>query len=183
MSTERAPVRYGHGFRDGLLGRVVELHALYYAPTWGLGLPMELAMARGLADLAERYDPESDRILWAEIGDPANGSSRVVGSLTIDGLEHAERGARLRWFILEPGLHGHGIGGRLIEQAVDFCRDRGYRRIYLHTFAGLAAAIALYRRAGFRDVDTTRTPLWGTEIDVIEMAVDLEPPRGDASQR
>ena len=160
-------VRLGHGFRDGLLGRVVELHALYYAPTWGLGLPMEIAMAKGLAELASRYDPERDRILWAE----ADG--RVVGSITVDGIDGHGRGAKIRWFILDPGLHGRGIGARLIDGALSFCRERRYARVYLETFEGLTAAITLYRRAGFRESATTRTPLWGTEIEVLEMELDL----------
>lgn len=160
-------VRLGHGFRDGLLGRVVELHALYYAPTWGLGLPMEIAMAQGLAELASRYDAERDRILWAEV------EGRVVGSITVDGIDGHGRGAKIRWFILDPDLHGRGIGAHLIDGALSFCRERGYPRVYLQTFEGLAAAIKLYRRAGFRERATTRTPLWGTEIEILEMELDL----------
>jgi GNAT superfamily N-acetyltransferase len=167
LPTAPPVVGLGHGFRDGLLGRVVELHALYYAPTWSLGLPMEIAMAKGLAELASRYDPERDRILWAEL------DGRVVGSITVDGIDGHQRGARFRWFILESGLHGRGIGSRLIDGALSFCRERRYPRVYLQTFEGLAAAITLYRRAGFRERATMPTPLWGTEIDVLEMELEL----------
>ncbi|HVS15886.1 MAG TPA: GNAT family N-acetyltransferase [Thermoanaerobaculia bacterium] len=173
MSRETAPadpseIRIGHGFRDGLIGRVVELHALYYAPTWGFGLPMEIAMAQGLAELAGRYDPERDRILWSEV------AGRVVGSITVDGQDACERGARIRWFILDTGLHGRGIGGRLVEAALAFCRQRGYPRVHLHTLEGLRAAVTLYRRAGFAERGTTRMALWETELDVLEMELDLQ---------
>jgi GNAT superfamily N-acetyltransferase len=173
-SADSSEVRIGHGFRDGLIGRVVELHALYYAPTWGFGLPMEIAMAKGIAELASRYDPERDRILWAEL------AGRVVGSITVDGEDALGRGAKIRWFILDSGLHGRGIGGRLVDAALAFCRERRYPKVYLHTFEGLRAAVSLYRRAGFEARGTTRTPLWENEIDILEMELDL---RAEAERR
>lgn len=96
-----------------------------------------------------RYDPARDLELWT--GDP----NRVLGTITLDGSdpELPDGWAHLRWFILHESLAGHGLGKVMIDRVVAFARDVGYRAIYLKTFDGLHAAMALYRRAGFQVVD------------------------------
>lgn len=52
-------------------------------------------------------------------------------------------------FIVDTGLRGRGIGSRLMQKAIDYLKDKGFRNIYL--CAALKAA-PLYRRFGFREV-------------------------------
>lgn len=48
---------------------------------------------------------------------------------------------------------GRGIGGRLVRQALESCRSRGFDCLSLQVSAADGVAVALYRRCGFVEVD------------------------------
>jgi GNAT superfamily N-acetyltransferase len=146
------------GYRPGALGRVTELHGSYYAEHWGFDIRFEAEVAREMAAFLLRFDPARDGFWLAVAG------NRILGSITIDGGASPAEEARLRWFVLAPESQGRGIGKRLMAQAMAFCRDRGLRRVYLHTFAGLEAARHLYERHGFRLIAEQADDDWGSRI-------------------
>ncbi len=145
-------------YRPGALGRVTEMHGLYYARNWGFGLFFERKVAREMAEFLGRFDADRDGLWLAADGD------RVVGSVFIDGAEAATEGAHLRWFIVDDGYRGRGIGKILLRQAMDFCRRCGYRRAYLWTFAGLDAARRLYESQGFCLTEEKEDRSWGEPV-------------------
>ena len=140
-------VEIRRGYFPGSIGRVLELHARYYHAYWGFGVLFEAQLARGLSEFFGRYDELRDGFWTAAV------AGRVEGSITIDGAHAADSGAHLRWFIMSDALRGKGIGTRLMHTAIDFCGAKKYRRVFLHTFAGLDAARHLYEKMGFRLVD------------------------------
>jgi GNAT superfamily N-acetyltransferase len=146
------------GYVPGAIGRIVELHGIYYASHWGFSAFFEARMARELAEFIDCYDGKRDGLWTALIG------GRIEGSIAIDGLRANEDGAHLRWFILDGHLRGRGTGGRLLDEAVRFCRECDHPRITLWTFAGLDSARRLYERAGFRLNQQRRGTQWGTEV-------------------
>ena len=75
---------------------------------------------------------------------------------------HAENeGAHLRWFIISDILRGKGVGRKLINRAIDFCKSKGYKKTYLWTFDGLNAARHLYENAGFKLISACpKSPLF-----------------------
>jgi GNAT superfamily N-acetyltransferase len=151
-------VELRRGYVPGAIGRVVELHGMYYHAHWGFGAFFEAQVASGLAGFFGRYDPLRDGFWIASV------SGRIEGSITIDAAHATDDGAHLRWFILSDALRGRGIGNRLVHAAVEFCRAKGYPSIYLWTFEGLNAARHLYEKAGFRLVQQRRGKQWGTEV-------------------
>ncbi len=132
------------GYEPGIIGRVTELQAIYYARHWDLGLYFEAKAATELAAFLGRFDPTRDGV-WV-----AKSNGVVIGAIFIDGSDAHGEGARLRWFILDPAYHGHGIGSRLLQEAVAFCKKAAFPRVYLTTFSGLTAARHLYEKVGFR---------------------------------
>lgn len=147
------------GYLPGCVGRVTELHATYYSKRVGFGMPFESKVARELIEFCERYDEQRDG-LWL-----ADGAGGVQGSVAIDGLHAEEEGAHLRWFITASEVRGSGLGNALLSSAMEFCRARGYRRVYLWTFDGLGAARHLYEKFGFELVLQQRGAQWGAEVD------------------
>ena len=143
----------------GAIGRITELHGIYYRQQAGFGLYFESKVACELAQFLGRYDSDRDGI-WLAL---AHG--RIEGSIVIDGLEADGEGAHLRWFIVSDSLRGLGTGNKLITTALDFCRRRKYEKIYLWTFAGLDAARHLYEKNGFRLTKQQRGQQWGAEVD------------------
>lgn len=53
---------------------------------------------------------------------------------------------------LLPEVRGRGLGLRLIHATLDAARAAGIEQVTLHAFARNARALALYRKAGFREV-------------------------------
>jgi GNAT superfamily N-acetyltransferase len=140
------------GYVPGAIGRVTELQAVYYHKHWDLGLYFEAKIATELAAFLTRFNPAHDGV-WI-----ASANGEIVGSIFIDGSDAEGQGARLRYFMVAPEYHGHGLGNRLMEEGVSFCKRVGFKRVYLTTFAGLNAARHLYEKFGFRlcaEVDGT----------------------------
>lgn len=130
------------GYIPGSIGRIAELlHGTYYHKHWGFKLFFEAKVATEISELLGRYDEKRDGFWNVLI------KGRVEGSIAIDGI-HAEReGAHLRWFIISDSLRGKGIGNRLINEAIDFCRNKGYKRGCIF---GLSKVLTL------RDISTRR---------------------------
>ncbi len=147
------------GYIPGSIGRVAELHGIYYHQNWGFGLFFEAKVAAELAEFLRRYDERRDGFWTASL------EGRLEGSITIDGLHGEGEGAHLRWFIVSDALRGTGLGTRLIDAAIDFCRRRSYRRVYLWTFENLNAARHLYEKTGFELVEQHRGTQWGKEVN------------------
>ncbi len=146
------------GYLPGAIGRIVELHGTYYHKTWGFGLFFEAKIARELSEFLTRFNESRDGFWIIYKRD------RVEGSIVIDGIKVATEGAHLRWFIISPELRGHGLGHRLLEKAISFCKEKGYPSIYLWTFEGLHPARHLYEKFGFKLVWQGEGAQWGTKV-------------------
>jgi GNAT superfamily N-acetyltransferase len=131
------------GYFPGAVGRITEAHAVYYHCHWGFDASFEIQVATELAAFVAAWDRHRDGLWVAFMGD------RLAGFIAIDGRQARTLGARLRWFLVLSEFHGAGIGTRLIQGAVEFCRQRNYPQIFLWTFQGLDAARRLYEKCGF----------------------------------
>lgn len=109
------------GYVPGAIGRIAELHGTYYHAHWGFGVFFEAKVAGGLAEFMNRYDDRHDG-LWTTT---VNG--RIEGSIAIDAAHATQEGAHLRWFIVSDALRGQGVGKRLIDVAITFCRMKNTR--------------------------------------------------------
>ena len=147
------------GYIPGSIGRIAELHGTFYYDHWNFGLYFEAKVAIELSEFLSRYDNNRDGI-WI-----VTGNSRIEGSIVIDGIHAEDEGAHLRWFIISEALRGYGVGRKLINRAIDFCKSRGYKKTYLWTFEGLDAAGHLYENAGFELIKKHSGVQWGTMVN------------------
>jgi len=148
------------GYLPGCIGRVTQLHAQYYARAVGFGVAFEAKVATELAAFCASYQPDRDGLWLAEQG------GDIHGSLAIDGAPVATTGcAHLRWFITSDASRGQGLGTRLLDTGMRFCRERGYHRVALWTFDELHVARHLYEKQGFRLARTQRGSQWGKEVN------------------
>lgn len=132
------------GYSPGALGRIIELHGSYYSKYWNLGLYFEAKVATEMAEFLSRFNPEHDGAWFAQL------EGKLVGGIFIDGNQRDTEGARLRWFILDEAYQGLGIGNLLIDEVMNFCRQKQFSRVYLTTFEGLTTARHLYEKHGFK---------------------------------
>jgi len=132
------------GYEPGLIGRVGELHGRYYAAAWGVAAPFEIMMTREFCDFIEHYDPERDTVLSAHVG------GVLIGSISIVGGKPGIEGAQLRFFLVDPKFQGHGAGKTLLKAALEWCQERGFRKVFLWTVDHLPQSRQLHEKAGFR---------------------------------
>ncbi|MEW6533264.1 MAG: GNAT family N-acetyltransferase [Thermodesulfobacteriota bacterium] len=146
------------GYYPGVIGKVVELHAVYYHQHWDFDVSFETQVGRELSDFMADFRQDRD-FFSAALADET-----FAGAIAIDGKSAQTEGARLRWFIVNPEFQGLGIGKALISQAVDFCRGAGFSRVFLWTFRGLDTARHLYEREGFVLTEEHEVSQWGNII-------------------
>lgn len=151
------------GYAPGDIGRVVALHADYYAARWDFGRAFEAKVAAELGAFLAGFDAERDGFWVARL------DGQLIGSLSIHGRDPGGRDtdqgdARLRFFITDPAFQGRGVGTKLMDAAMEFCDGAGFKRVWLSTFEGLDPARRLYERHGFRLTDTHPGDQWGREV-------------------
>ncbi|MGQ2949071.1 MAG: MarR family winged helix-turn-helix transcriptional regulator [Agrobacterium sp.] len=146
------------GYRPGLIARITQMHALYYARTSGFGQPFESVVAEGLASFCNRLEKPQNAV-WA-----AMRGQEIIGSVAIDGEDLGSDIAHLRWFIVDDGVRGGGVGRRLLAAALAFADRNAFAETHLWTFNGLSAARHLYETHGFACVEERPGSQWGSEV-------------------
>ncbi len=163
------PIRIRSALKPGDIGAVIRLHGLVYGAEYQLDYTFEGYVADGLVKFLNAHDPQRDRLWLAERGE------RLVGCIAI--VHRSAEEAQLRWFLTHPECRGQGLGRRLLDQALAFCRSAGYRTVMLWTLRGLPAAAHLYRAAGFRPTEAHPAQLWGRSLTEERYDLDLTPPQ------
>ncbi len=136
--------------RIGDLGYITYRHAVLYKEEYGLGPVFEEYLLEGLLAFSRSVQPGT---IWiAEDGD------QIVGSIAMAGVDGET--AQLRWFLIEPEYRGIGLGRRLMTVAMDHCREKGYRKVFLWTFSDLNAARHLYKEYGFHITEEHPNDSW-----------------------
>lgn len=87
-------------------------------------------------------DPRTDRFV-AEV------DGAVVGSIMLAPRAGGD-GGWISKFFLDARYRRRGVGRALLARALDAARERGYRRLALHTHTPMTAAIRLYESSGWR---------------------------------
>lgn len=151
-------IQISSGYQAGAIGRITDMHARFYARHAGFGQFFESKVAVGLAEFTGRLDRPRNAMWMATQAD------RIVGSVSIDGEDLGQDLAHLRWFIVDDGVRGAGLGRRLLAHALDFCDRQGFAAIHLWTFKSLDAARRLYEDAGFTLVEEQPGSQWGKEV-------------------
>ncbi|WP_199425812.1 GNAT family N-acetyltransferase [Thermaerobacillus caldiproteolyticus] len=125
---------------------IINSHYKIYNKEYNYDLSFKEFIKKGLNNFIERSDTTKEEIWILEINGVPKGS---IGITMVD-----ENVAQLRWFLVEPDLRGSGFGSKLIQKAIDFCREKAYKTILLWTNNDFKAARNLYKKFGFRLTET-----------------------------
>jgi GNAT superfamily N-acetyltransferase len=153
--------------RPGDVGDVIALHGRLYSALCGWNPVFEAYVGATFAEALPGFDPARERIWLVESGGAIRGCIAIVS--------RGPDKAQLRWFLLDPSLKGRGLGRKMLEEALRFTRDAGYRRVVLSTTDGLPESAHLYTSVGFRKVeDKPAHTLWGGPAPVVEQVWELD---------
>lgn len=95
-----------------------------------------------LARLPASYE-DAGGAFWVAV----DAGGRLVGTCGV--FPVAPGDMELRKMYLHPSSRGTGLGKRLLEESVAWCRERGAGRIVLDTTEQMTRAIAFYEANGF----------------------------------
>jgi ribosomal protein S18 acetylase RimI-like enzyme len=132
----------------------------HYSRSHGFGPKFEGGLATGIGDLVKRLDRPVNEVWSAVITapqiQPRDGAvvvERIVGVVYVDGECSGQEGvARLRCFIVDESARGLGVGRKLLDAAMEFVREKGFRECQLSTLSSLTTARSMYEKAGFKPV-------------------------------
>ena len=113
-------------------------------------------MCKTFYDFLLNYSSHKDRVWFVE----ANGE--MIGAIAIVG--HSAICAQLRWFILHPSYRDKGLGKTLLGESIAFCKDKGYKQVFLETTIDQKKAIDMYMKAGFKKVAEHENNTWGKAL-------------------
>jgi lactoylglutathione lyase len=107
------------------------------------------ALLRGLFEEAEDSATELDAYIDAGDVLVATTGDRVIGHLQLIDAP-ADGASEIKNLAVEAAHRGRGIGGMLIEAAIDLTRARGHSTLTVATAAADIGNLRFYQRVGFR---------------------------------
>jgi len=114
-----------------------------------------------LDKITETYSGNKDSFFVAE----ENGG--IVGTVGIK--EDSSEDALLRRLFVDPKHRKKGYGSRLLEIAIKFAREKGYKRIFFRCTDRMAAAMKLCISKGFKEKDSLEVS--GFKIHRLELGL------------
>lgn len=140
----------------GDLGWALYRQAALYTDEFGYSQVFESHVCEGLLPYLNNYEHRRDR-MWVGVA-----GEQIVGFIAVHHVANRPGWAQLRWFFVEKGFRGRGLGSRLLERAVTFCKKAGYEGVFLWTVSDLDAARRLYQETGFKLVEEKEECEWAS---------------------
>ncbi|MBQ8597150.1 MAG: MarR family transcriptional regulator [Lachnospiraceae bacterium] len=104
----------------------------------------------------DNYNSQTDCLKILECNGVPAGSIAIVKA--------DETTAQLRFFMLEPEMRQRGYGNRLMDMALDFCREKNYKKVFLLTITAQVIARHVYETHGFYKVSSHDKSEWGDGV-------------------
>lgn len=103
---------------------------------------------------------------WVMVDD-----GKVIGSVAIHPCD--EKRCELKHLYLLPSYHGKGYGKQLLQLALGFAREQGFKQVQLDTHSRMHAARRLYAKFGFQRIPAAASNCGRDQSFVL---CDLSPP-------
>ncbi|MBD5542245.1 MAG: MarR family transcriptional regulator [Lachnospiraceae bacterium] len=143
-------------FKQSDIEYVISRHKTLYYAERHLSGTFSAYVDKIVYDFVERFSPETDCLNILECnGVPA-------GSIAIK--KAGDDIAQLRFFMLEPEMRRRGYGNQLMDMALDFCRSRNYKKVFLLTITAQVVARHVYETHGFYKVSSADKSEWGEGV-------------------
>jgi GNAT superfamily N-acetyltransferase len=131
-------------------------HGQVYAAEFGWDTSFEALVAEIVAGYARDHNPREQAWI-AEVDGERAGCVFCVASEEVNT-------AKLRILLVDPRARGNGVGGKLVDRAIELACRSGYARMQLWTNHPLTAARRIYVSRGFRLVRQEPHRSFGAEL-------------------
>ncbi|MBS7254228.1 bifunctional helix-turn-helix transcriptional regulator/GNAT family N-acetyltransferase [Flavobacterium branchiicola] len=161
-----ADITYRHNITPGDIGYIIYLHGFIYGNESNFSNDFEKYVIKTFYEFLEKYSPENDRIWMAEY------NNKIIGCIAI--VHQSTEEAQLRWFLLDPSFRGLGIGKKLLNDSINFCREKGFKNVFLLTTSLQDTALGMYKKAGFQLTKSEQISEWGKVFNEERYDLSLE---------
>ncbi len=124
---------------------------------FNLDIPGTVYFDEGLDHLSDYYGNDERRYFVIE-GD----NGEVIGGIGFAGFEHMKETAELQKLYLADAAKGIGLGYELIDFIEARMREAGYKASYLETHNNLQAAIHIYEKKGYKEIERPKEVVHST---------------------
>jgi len=124
---------------------------------FNLDLPGTVYFDEGLDHLSDYYGNDERKYFVIE-GD----NGEVIGGIGYDKFEPMQDTAELQKLYLIDAAKGSGLGYELLDFIEDKMREAGYKVSYLETHDNLQAAIHIYKKKGYKEIERPKEVVHST---------------------
>uniref|UniRef100_A0A3P9MA72 Si:ch211-81n22.1 n=1 Tax=Oryzias latipes TaxID=8090 RepID=A0A3P9MA72_ORYLA len=109
-----------------------------------------------------------------------DGKTQILGMVAVMAKQSGkEKVGELFRMIISPKCRRMGLGNKMTQTVIDFCKDQGFSKVVLETSSTQMAAVALYKKLGFKlkltHKDTQAGPwiILLTRVTILKMEKNL----------
>ena len=124
-----------------------------------LDIPGTVYFDENLYHLSDYYSADKEKRVYYVLVDDNHTVMGGVGIAEFDGISDC---AELQKLYLDDRVKGRGLGYALIEKAEAAAHEKGYQKIYLETHDNLKAAIHLYEKCGYKEIQRPESVVHST---------------------
>ena len=112
---------------------------------------------RCFSELGKRFEPEGRHVFYNDIENEflvfycLISDGTVAGTVALKKID--DMTAELKSLYLDKDLRGQGWGSKLMQYAINFANDSGYKTIVLDSMSQYKEALKLYERFGFKSCE------------------------------
>jgi len=110
-----------------------------------------------LDHLSDYYGNDERRYFVIE-----NDNGEVIGGIGYDRFVPIKDTAELQKLYLADGAKGSGLGYKMIDFIEDRMKEAGYKISYLETHSNLQAAIHIYEKKGYKEIERPKEVVHST---------------------
>ncbi|MCR6514414.1 GNAT family N-acetyltransferase [Clostridium sp. LY3-2] len=130
--------------------------------SFNLDIPGTAYFDPEISTLSDFYKLTNKRDYFVFVDDLDN----VLGGVGIAEYDEKNNICELQKLSLSNESKGNGASYKLLDAAINFAKEAGYTKIYLETYHTLEAAVHLYRKYGFKELEK---PLISCNHDTMDM--------------
>lgn len=149
-------ITFRTSIKSGDIGILIYMHGVIYNKECSYDLEFEGYVCDTFSEFAKEYNSDKDKLILAEY------KGNIIGSIAVIGRLNNQ--AQIRWFLIEPKFRGIGLGWKLIDKSLEFCKIKKYSDIYLLTTSEQEKAIYMYTKRGFKKTMECTQNMWGKTI-------------------
>lgn len=83
--------------------------------------------------------------LWLAVDD----EDTVIATIAIN--KKSDDTVILRKLYMNKEYRGTGLASKLFDNAIEFCKEHNYKKVFLNTYEKLGRAIGFYQKKGFKE--------------------------------